>query len=492
MDALDAITPVDGYKLGHVAQFPEHMDECYSNFTSRGSRIEGIEDVTFLGLQPAIQQHLMDDLKEFFEGDIDEICQEYTDLMNEYLGPNNHVGTQHIRDWHDLGFTPLEFKALPEGTQVPLRVPMFTVRSTHGEKYSWLANYFETILSASIWMPCTSATTARRFRKVLEKFADLTGSSKEFIDWQGHDFSFRGMAGLEAAKMSASGHLIYFCGTDTVPAIRYIKKYYGVPNGYLLAGSVPATEHSVMCAGGEENELDTFNRLLDIYPTGFLSVVSDTWDLWKIVGAGGVVEQLKDRIMSRDGRLICRPDSGIPELIICGNPDAPVGSSEYKGVIECLYDIFGGSITDKGYKVLDSHIGCIYGDSIGIDRARIILERLAWKGYAANNIVFGIGSWTYQLVTRDVYNSAMKATNVIIGGVSKAIFKKPKTDNGMKNSAKGYLAVMPNIETGKPELINEANPRQLAMSLLHTVWIDGRWVRTQTFDNIREIARSTM
>jgi nicotinamide phosphoribosyltransferase len=341
-------------------------------------------------------------------------------------------------------------------------------------------------------MPCTSATTARRFQKVLEKFADLTGSSKEFIDWQGHDFSFRGMAGLEAAKMSASGHLIYFCGTDTVPAIRYIKKYYGVPNGYLLAGSVPATEHSVMCAGGEENELDTFNRLLDIYPTGFLSVVSDTWDLWKIVGAGGVVEQLKDRIMSRDGRLICRPDSGIPELIICGNPDAPVGSSEYKGVIECLYDIFGGSITDKGYKVLDSHIGCIYGDSIGIDRARIILERLAWKGYAANNIVFGIGSWTYQLVTRDVYNSAMKATNVIIGGVSKAIFKKPKTDNGMKNSAKGYLAVMPNIETGKPELINEANPRQLAMSLLHTVWIDGQWVRKQTFDNIRDIARSTM
>jgi nicotinamide phosphoribosyltransferase len=247
-----------------------------------------------------------------------------------------------------------------------------------------------------------------------------------------------------------------------------------------------------MCAGGEENELDTFNRLLDIYPTGFLSVVSDTWDLWKIVGAGGVVEQLKDRIMSRDGRLICRPDSGIPELIICGNPDAPVGSSEYKGVIECLYDIFGGSITDKGYKVLDSHIGCIYGDSIGIDRARIILERLAWKGYAANNIVFGIGSWTYQLVTRDVYNSAMKATNVIIGGVSKAIFKKPKTDNGMKNSAKGYLAVMPNIETGKPELINEANPRQLAMSLLHTVWIDGQWVRKQTFDNIRDIARSTM
>src|SRR5665213_2951198 len=129
MDALDAITPVDGYKISHEKMYPSHTEEVYSNFTPRGSRIEGVEDVTFLGLQPAIQQHLMDDLKEFFEGDIDEICQEYTDLMNEYLGPNN-VGTQHIRDWHALGFTPLEFKALPEGTQVPLRVPMFTVRST--------------------------------------------------------------------------------------------------------------------------------------------------------------------------------------------------------------------------------------------------------------------------------------------------------------------------------------------------------------------------
>ena len=491
MNALDAITPVDGYKISHEKMYPEHTDEVYSNFTPRGSRIEGVDEVTFLGLQPAIQQHLMDDLKEFFEGDIDQICQEYTDLMNEYLGPNN-VGTQHIRDWHALGFTPLEFKALPEGTQVPLRVPMFTVRSTHGEKYSWLANYFETILSASLWMPCTSATTARRLRKVLEKWATITGSPKEFIDWQGHDFSFRGMAGLEAAKMSASGHLVYFCGTDTVPAIRYIKKYYGVPSGYLLAGSVPATEHSVMCAGGEDNELDTFNRLLDIYPSGIVSVVSDTWDLWSVVGPNGIVEQLKDRIINRTGKLVIRPDSGVPKLIICGDPTAPFGSPAYKGVIECLWDIFGGTETENGHRVLDPHIGCIYGDSISVESADEILKGLAGKGFASCNMVFGVGSFTYQMVTRDTYNFAMKATNVVISGESRAIFKKPKTDNGMKNSAKGFLAVMPNIDTGRLELVNEASGIPFAMSLLHTVWLDGQWVRKQTFDDIREIARSTM
>lgn len=489
--ALDAITPVDGYKISHEKQYPTHTEEVYSNFTPRGSRIEGVDHVTFIGLQPKIQTYLMDFLKEFFESDIDKTCQEYTDLMNEYLGPNNQVGTQHIRDWHALGFTPLEFKALPEGTQVPLRVPMFTVRSTHGAKYAWLANYFETILSSEVWMACTSATTARRFRKVLERYAELTGAPKEFIDWQGHDFSFRGMPGLEAAKISASGHMVYFCGTDTVPVIGYIKKYYGVPKGYLLAGSVPATEHSVMCAGGEYNELGTFNRLLDIYPSGIVSVVSDTWDLWSVVGKGGIVEQLKERILSRDGKLVVRPDSGDPTKIICGDPDAPVGSPAYKGVIECLWDIFGGAETANGFKVLDSHIGTIYGDSISVDRADAILASLVAKGFASCNIVFGIGSWTYQYVTRDTYNFAVKATNVVINGESKAIFKKPKTDNGMKNSAKGRLAVLKN-EADELYLVNEATPEQLEASELKTVWIDGQWVRKQTFDNIREIARLTM
>lgn len=499
--ALDAITPVDGYKLDHRRQYPVGTEEVYSNFTARGTRIPGCDAVTALGLQPFIDIHLMEKLQAFFDGDIDEIAQEYEDLMNEYLGPNS-IGSQHIRDWHALGFTPLEFCALPEGTNVPLRVPMFTVRSTHGAKFAWLANYFETVISASVWMPCTSATTARMLRGLFDRYAIKTGAPIEFGDWEGHDFSERGMPGIEAAQMSGSGHLVFFNGTDTVPAISYIKKYYGVPKGYLLAGSVAATEHSVMCAGGEDGELETFERLLDLYPEGILSVVSDTWDLWSVLL--NILPQLKDRIMSRNGKLVIRPDSGDPVKIICGDPDAPVDSPAYKGVVQLLWELFGGTYTDKmhsiapdfktinQYRVLDSHIGCIYGDSISYERAEAILEGLAKKGFASCNIVFGVGSFTYQYVTRDTHNFAMKATNVVINGVSKPIFKKPATDNGMKNSAKGYLAVIRNAETGTLELFSEATPEQMALSELKPIWRDGQWLEggRSTWPEVRERARS--
>ena len=487
MFPVDTVSLVDGYKLDHRRQYPDHTEEVYSNFTPRGSRIEGQEEVVFLGLQGFIQRFLMDELKDFFNGDIDEICQDYADLVNGYLGPNT-IGTDHIRVWHALGYVPLEFRALPEGTKVPLRVPMFTVRSTHGDDFAWLANYYESVLSAEIWGPCTSATTALRLRNILEKYARLTGSALEFVDWQGHDFSFRGMFGLEAAKLSGMGHLVFFNGTDTIPAIGHIKKYYGVPDNYLLAGSVPATEHSVMCAGGQDDELGTFNRLLDLYPSGIVSVVSDTWDLWHVVDPNnGLLVQLKDRVMSREGKLVIRPDSGDPVKIICGDPAAYPGSPAFKGVIECLWETFGGVVTSTGHKLLDGHIGCIYGDSINEDRMTRILQGLADKGFSSGNMVFGVGSFTYQYVTRDVYNFAMKATRVKIAGVTKDIFKKPITDDGTKNSAKGTLAVI--LVNGKLTLLNQATEAQDSESLLKIVWKDGVWLQKWSFDQVRANAR---
>ena len=492
MNALDAITPVDGYKLDHRRQYLDGVEEVLSNFTPRGTRISGCDAVTFLGLQPAIDIHLMERLEAFFDGDINEICQEYTDLMNEYLGPNS-IGTQHIRDWHKLGFTPLEFCALPEGTNVPLRVPMFTVRSTHGKKFAWLANYFETILSASIWMPCTSATTSRLLRNLCEEYAIKTGSPIEFVDWQNHDFSFRGMPGLEAAKMSGSGHLVYFTGTDTVPALGYIKKHYGAPKGYLIGGSVAATEHSVMCAGmadGQIDEVDIVNHILDLYPTGLVSVVADTKDLWHFITV--VMPQVKDRIMSRDGKFVVRPDSGDPVKIICGDPDAPIGSPQHKGVQTLLMEFAPSTRTDLGFDVLNSHVGCIYGDSINREREQAIFEGLYRKNIASVNQVFGAGSFTFQLVTRDTHNFAIKATNVIINGVDKPIFKKPLTDDGMKNSAKGRLAVIRNATTRKFELFNEATPEQLEQSELKPIWRDGLWLEggRSTWPEVRERARA--
>lgn len=481
---MNIATAIDGYKLDHRRQYPEGTQSVYSNLTPRGSRVKGQTEVVFFGLQYFLKKYLMEEFQTgFFDKDVEEVCEKYARRVNGYLGPNT-IGTDHIRALHELGYIPLEFKALPEGTHVPLRVPMFTVVNTLPE-FFWVTNYFETLLSNVLWMPSTSATTALQFRRVLEQYAERTGSPKEFVDWQGHDFSFRGMAGPEAAMLSGAGHLLFFTGTDTIPAIDLIEDYY--PTETFIAGSVAATEHSVMCAGGQADERETYNRLLDLYPEGILSVVSDTWDLWKVLTE--TVPSLKDKILARNGKLVIRPDSGDPVKIICGDKDAPYMSPAYKGVIQLLWDTFGGTHTSRGYKLLNSHIGCIYGDSINIERLNAILEGLEENGFASANMVFGMGSFTYQYVTRDTYNMAMKATHCTINGEEIDMFKKPLTDNGMKDSAKGYLAVLRD-SNGDLYLKNQATKEELEKSELKTVWKDGDFDLFYHFDEVRERARN--
>lgn len=492
---INPLLLIDGYKLDHRRQYPEGTQAVYSNWTPRDSRVNDQDSVIFLGLQYFLMKYLQHDMnKYFFQRRKDIVVAEYKEFVDKYLGPNN-IGTDHIEALWDLGYVPLRFKAVPEGTAVPIRVPMLVVENTKPE-FFWLVNYFETLMSACLWMPSTSATTAWRLRKLLDKYATLTGSPAEFVDWQGHDFSMRGMAGPEAACLSGLGHLAFFTGTDTIPAIEFANKYYDSWvwdddydadwDSYIVGGSVPATEHSVMCAGGAESELQTFQRILNLYPAGIVSVVSDTWDLWKVCTE--LLPTMKDQIMARDGKLVIRPDSGNPADIVCGNKSATPGSPEYKGVIELLWDVFGGTETSTGHRTLDSHIGCIYGDSITFDRAQDILERLEAKGFASANMVFGVGSYSYQYVTRDTYGFAMKATWAQVHGQPVDMFKQPVTDNGMKNSAKGRLAVIPD-ENGKLTLINQADPHQEAQSVLKTVWEDGHFERAYGLSEIRATAR---
>ena len=478
-------TLIDGYKLDHRRQYPARTQRVYSNWTCRGSRIPGVDSSVTFGQQYFARKYLMEEFAKFFSAPKENVIARYKKRVDGYLGPNN-IGTDHIADLHDLGYLPLEFRSLPEGTSVPLRVPMMTIENTVDE-FFWLTNYFETLMSCVLWLPITSATRAREIRKVIDTAAAYTGAPAWFPDWQGHDFSFRGMGGVEAAQLSGAGHLLYFTGTDTIPAIDLIEDYYGVPDGYLIGGSVAATEHSVMCAGGEEGELETFDRLLDLYPTGILSVVSDTWDLWNVITR--TLPALKDKIMARAGKLVIRPDSGNPADILCGDPLAPPGSPSAAGVIELLWQVFGGTYNEKGFKQLDEHIGCIYGDAISRDRAEEILGRLANRGFASSNIVFGVGSYTYQFNTRDTLGQAMKATSVEIDGVRKSIFKKPATDDGVKNSARGRLAVA-RSESGLLYCIEDANREQEENSLIRPFWRDGKFLVEETFDVIRARARS--
>jgi nicotinamide phosphoribosyltransferase len=481
---MNISTAIDGYKLDHRRQYPQGTESVYSNLTPRGSRVKGETHVVFFGLQYFLKKYLMEEFNRgFFEQNVEKVCEKYARRVNGYLGPNT-IGTDHIRALHNLGYLPLEFKALPEGTHVPLRVPMFTVVNTVPE-FFWLTNYFETLLSNVLWMPTTSATTASQFRRVLDQYAERTGSPKEFVDWQGHDFSFRGMPGLEAAMISGAGHLLFFTGTDTIPAIDLIEEYY--PTETFIAGSVAATEHSVVCAGGEGGERETVSRLIDLYPEGIFSYVSDTWDLWRLLTE--ILPSLKREILNRNGKMVIRPDSGDPVKIICGDKDAPYMSPAYKGVIQLLWEVFGGTTTSRGYKLLDSHIGCIYGDSINIERLNAILEGLEENGFASANMVFGMGSFTYQYVTRDTYNMAMKATHCEINGTPIDMFKKPITDNGMKESAKGMLAVLRDKD-GNLYLKNQATVDELEQSELKTVWKDGQFKMFYDYAEVRARARA--
>lgn len=569
---------MDGYKVSHKFQYPEGTQYVYSNLTARSSRLAKMpkrydEKTIVFGVQSFVQEFLIEAWNEgFFNRPKDVVVAEYKRRMDTYLGPDA-VDVTHIGDLHDLGFLPLLIKALPEGSRVDIKVPFITVVNTVPE-FFWLTNYIETVMSAELWKPITAATMGYEYRRLLDFYVDKTGSDKGFADWQLHDFSMRGLSGLHDAAVVGSAHLVAAGhGTDTLPAIDYLEQYYGAnAETELVGGSVPATEHSVMCMGGQDDEaqgggeLATFRRLItETYPSGIVSIVSDTWDFWNVIT--NTAATLKEEILARkenalgQAKVVFRPDSGDPVDIICGTlwdivdytgnvkdfaqaqmwaaevaveaekadtPHGECGNSEVtgyfkyegeyfkvnvqidwnrydkqyyyedgyhvtdvkgfaptpaqKGAVECLYDIFGGTLTEKGYKTLNERVGLIYGDSITLERAEAILRRLEAKGFSAGNIVFGIGSYTYQYLTRDTFGMAMKATYGVVNGVGRELFKDPATGDGVKKSAKGLLRV--EKEDGKFVLYDQQNGHQEQQGELKPVFYNGKAFNVTTYAEI--------
>jgi len=327
----------------------------------------------------------------------------------------------------------------------------------------------------------TSASIALNYKRIFRKWAAKTDEANlGFIEFQGHDFSMRGMGGLQSAISSGMGHGAVFLGSDTLPVISSLRKYYNA-EGFVV-GSVNATEHSVMCAGTKDDEVGTFRQLMETYPTGILSVVSDTWDLWKVLT--DYLPILKEEVLARDGKLVIRPDSGDPVDIICGtSAQMGEGSPVEKGVNELLWDVFGGTINKEGFKVLDSHIGAIYGDSITTTRAEDICQRLHDKGFATTNVVLGIGSFTYQFNTRDTFGFAMKATSVVVNGERREIFKDPITDDGVKKSAKGLIRV--DKVNDEYVLVDEVTKEEEEKGELKVIFENGNFVDKTTIEQIR-------
>lgn len=489
----------DGYKTGHHRQYPEGTEVVYSNFTPRSNKYapNGADHVVVFGNQMTMQQIHESFDKYFFSQPKDIVIAEAKFELSMYL--NTEYDVSHFEELHDLGYLPIEVKAIAEGERVPIRVPLLTIKNTL-PKFYWITNYLETILSNLLWKPMTSATIAYEYRKLLQGWQEKTDKDRAwFVDWQAHDFSMRGMDSVGAVIASGLGHLTSFTGTDSLPTIYGARKFYDEKG--FVAGSVNATEHSVMCAGTKDDEIETFSNLMKTYPTGILSVVSDTWDLWEVLTKH--VVKLKNQIMARDGKLVIRPDSGNPADIICGyntldeyelrekQVNVDYNHPSYKGVVELLWETFGGITNEQGFKVLDDHIGTIYGDSITIERANEICERLAEKGFATTNIVFGIGSYTYQFNTRDAFGFAMKATYVEVNGEGREIFKDPITDSGLKKSARGLLRVVKEklVDGGYEYVLYDMQTKEQEedeSNELKTFYKDGDFTKRITLTEIRE------
>lgn len=551
-----ALSSIDSYKLGHADQYPEGTTKVYSNFTPRSlkhlpvPRQCGTIRVVWFGLQAFLNDLQSVWQETFFGRSKDEVVAEFMELVGPFCGPRGF--NQSRIEWlHDLGYLPIEIKSLPEGTLVPAGVPVLTITNTLPEAY-WLPNFLETWLSADLWKPSTAATISYTYRKIIDHYAELTGGNKEFVMWQGHDFSSRGMSGIQDAARTGAGHLLSFAGTDNVTAVQLVNDAYHGKETFV-GGSVPATEHSTMTSSilveaerlrqtgvDEDNvmtqaELNVIKRLVtEVYPSGVVSVVSDSFDFWKVITE--IAPTLKNEILNRVpdqlglAKVVFRPDSGDPVKIICGHKYKVVedightyemisasnegyevvynkmdekyyefetyddGWStsvefkelqwyEVKGAIECLWDTFGGTTNEKGFKTLNQRVGLIYGDSITLDRCDEILKLLAEKGFASDNVVFGIGSFTFQYNTRDTLGFAMKATYVEVDGKPYSIFKDPKTDNGTKKSAKGLLQVVEDGDTLKTN--QDVTWEEEKQSLLRTVYLDGKITVNETFADIR-------
>lgn len=497
---MNSMLLTDGYKLDHRRQYPEGTEFIYANWTARSDKHfpipknKQLDGYVVFGVQYLCVKYLIEEFKKnFFDRSDKEVVEEYIRFMQRYIGYNNAatIGVQHIKSLHRLGYLPIEIRALPEGTVCPIGVPCLTITNTD-KNFFWLVNYLETLMSCILWPMMTSATIAREYKKELKRHCEKTGIPMS--DFMIHDFSMRGMHGVESAILSGMGHLSCFSGSESLPAIEELRKYYD-PEYKETISTIFATEHSVACSntdfdGDEPCDFGYIKNMLNLYKDGMFSIVADTYDFWRFVG--NYIPKYKDDIMKRNGRVVIRPDSGVPEDIICGDRSEVMDmfeDSKYRfrrrGAYPLLTDIFGCGFTDKGYKVMDSHIGMIYGDAITLERQEKIYKRLEMDGISASNLVLGVGSYTYLgRVSRDSLGFALKTTHCTINGKGKEIYKDPKTVSGMpKKSLKGLI----NLYEEDGVIVAKDQQEQIDDdSLLKKVFVDGTISRPCNITEIKE------
>lgn len=494
----------DGYKPGHKFMLAPGTSRLYGTWIPRSLKHgpKGATKVVSFGQQLVVKWLHYEFQENFFYSK--ERCStfeagcklkalQFVKDMSLYLGME--YDGKHFEELWDLGYLPIKVKALPEGIETNPNIPHMTFINTV-DGFAWLTLYLETFISSLAWKAPTSATIALQYKRRCYEWVMKTDPENAWlIPWLCHDFSARGLDPYSQIA-SGLGHATSFLGSDTLPVIPTARFFYNEPQDQVAIGSVNASEHSVsttkiFTVGEKQMIIDWLKE----FPTGILSIVADTFDLWKLITEYLTDPEVKELIMARDGKLVIRPDSGDPVDIICGEIGGlrKFDSPQSKGVVELLWDTFGGTINEQGYKVLDLHIGAIYGDSITLERQLAIYERLAAKGFAATNIVLGVGSFTYQYNTRDTCGFAAKGawfeTKIHkpdgVSVTEYSIYKDPITDDGSKKSLKGLQAVFQD-ENGEYYVKSECTWEEEQTGLLQTIYENGKFFNETTLTEIRE------
>lgn len=460
----------DIYKTGHMRLYKPGTTKVYSYLCARSDK--KFKKAVFFGLQPYLK--LLE--KKVTQENADEFYK-YFKIILGMDAPQDVV--QKIQSLVDLGYIPLKIKAVPEGTIVDNKNVLMTATNTV-DGFHWVVGFFESLL-LKVWATISVATLSNNFRQVVDKFTEETSDSDFLKPFLVHDFGYRGVSSEGTAELMGAAHLINFSGTDTVPAVKFMVENYGATG--LVGASVPASEHSIACSFGEslENEKEYLKNMLDLNPTGLVSVVSDAYDYWRMLTV--TVPSLKEQILARDGKLVIRPDSGDPKKILCGDPEAEEGSPAYKGTFVLLEELFGATVNSKGYKELNSKIGVIYGDGMYFDRYVDILTTMKEMGYANTNLVVGIGGLLLQNHSRDDMGFAFKATSAIINGERVDLFKDPVTDSG-KRSHKGLMVLRKDPWLGYTT-IDQVDANTEDTGELKVVFQDGKVTRPTTLEEIK-------
>jgi len=362
MNNINPLLLLDYYKTTHNEQYPKGITKIVSYYTPRMSRISGEDKLVMFGLQAFIKEYLIDAFnRNFFRANKTAVIAEYKRIIDNTLG-ENIVDYDKLGKLHDLGYLPIQIKAVAEGTRVSIRVPMFEITNTHPD-FAWLVNTLETALSCSLWHTQISANVGYRYRQIVNKYFDISVDDSIPRNRALGDFSMRGQESCESAIKSSAGFCLSFVNTATVPAILYLENYYNCDcEKEPVAFGAISTEHSVMNSNFavDGDEISMVKRLLcDIYPANGFSMVSDSYDYWNMVD--NIIPTCKEDVMKHGGYIGIRGDSGDPVEITTKT-------------VKRLWDTFGGSINSKGYKVLDPHIKAIYGDSITPQRAKISIK----------------------------------------------------------------------------------------------------------------------